>query len=86
MAVDAASRNGSVKCATGAEKLLALPRLPASRTTPSVETGDYYNLMTLRLEEYAVRKAPHPRAATVAVNNGELRWMFRDCFNRGFDC
>ena len=41
--------------------------------------------MLLKLEKYAVRKAPHSGAPTVPVNDGELQWMFRDGLNRGFD-
>lgn len=64
---------------------LLLPRLPASRIAPAVEAGDYHNPL-LNLEEYAIRKAPHSRAATVPVDDRELQWMFRDCFDCGFDC
>jgi hypothetical protein len=50
-----------------------------------VEAGDHYNSMLLRLEEYAIRKAPHSRTAAVPVDDKELQWMFRDCLNCGFD-
>jgi hypothetical protein len=50
-----------------------------------MEAGDYNNAMFLELEEYAVRKTPHPSAATVPVDDSELQWTFRDCLNCGFD-
>ncbi len=51
-----------------------------------MEAGDYYDPMFLKLEEYAVRKAPHPGAAAIPVDDWELEGTFRDCLNRGFDC
>ncbi|MGA8647775.1 MAG: hypothetical protein WB628_13100 [Candidatus Sulfotelmatobacter sp.] len=60
--------------------------MPASRIAPAVEAGDYYDPMFLKLEEYAVRKAPHPGAAAIPVDDWELEGTFRDCLNRGFDC
>jgi|SRR5271168_4436278 len=65
-----------------AGSLPLLSRLPASRIAPAVEARDYHDPMLLRLEEYAIRKAPHPGAATVPVDGRELRCMFRDCLNR----
>ena len=50
-----------------------------------MEAGNYHNPLLLKLEENAVRKAPHSGTATVPVDDGELQWMFRDCLNRGFD-
>ena len=51
-----------------------------------MEACDYNNAMFLKLKEYAVRKTPHSCSATVPVDHGELQWMFRHCFNGGFDC
>jgi hypothetical protein len=41
--------------------------------------------MLLKLEEYAVRKAPHSRAATVPVHDRELQWLFRYSLDHSFD-
>jgi hypothetical protein len=50
-----------------------------------VEAGDYHDPMLLKFEEYAVRKAPHSRAATVPVHDSELQWLFRYSLDRSFD-
>lgn len=53
--------------------------------TSAVEAGDYHNPALLKFEEYAVRKASHPRAAAVPVDDKELQGMFSNCLNRSFD-
>jgi len=50
-----------------------------------VEAGHYHDLMLLKFEEYAIRKASHSRAAMVPVDGRELRWMFCNCLNCDFD-
>jgi hypothetical protein len=50
-----------------------------------MKAGDYYNPMLLKLEEYAVRKAPHSRTPMIPVDDGKLRRMSYNCLNRGFD-
>jgi hypothetical protein len=43
-----------------------------------VEAGDYHDPIFLQLEEYAIRKAPHPSAAKIPVDDRKLPWMFSD--------
>ena len=50
-----------------------------------MEAGNYHNPMLLNLEEYSVGKPPHSSTATAPVNDRKLRWVFRDCLNRGLD-
>lgn len=50
-----------------------------------MEAGHYHDLMLLKFEEYAIRKASHSRAAMVPVDDRKLPGMFRNCLNCDFD-
>jgi hypothetical protein len=43
-------------------------------------------LMHLNFEEYPVWKAPHSSTSNAAVDDRELRRMFRNCVNCRLDC
>jgi len=46
-----------------------------------METSHHHNSGFLYLKEDAERKAPHPGAAKVAMNDRESEWAFRNCLN-----
>jgi hypothetical protein len=44
-----------------------------------VKTGHHNDPLLLKLKEYSVRETMHTRTSPVAMDNGELEWIFGDC-------
>jgi hypothetical protein len=50
-----------------------------------MEAGYDHDPMLMKLEEYAIRKAPHSRTPTIPIDGGKLQRTFSNCFNSGLD-